>query len=236
MNTLSLIAALLLGAFAAQPAHRSPPSAGTDYTLFRAERARPVGPLAGVASATAWEVSYNAEATGKLDVALSSLASLPSAERNGYLASFRRGWLLYRLGRYPDSVAEYKTAVGLEPAAVEARVALLLPLMALTKWNDTAQVAQSVLKIDPENYLALQRLALAEFSTQHFGEAETHYRRILALYPSDIEMRTALGWTLLRMGKQAPAVAAFNQVLQVVSTHVSATRGLQEARGQKADR
>jgi tetratricopeptide (TPR) repeat protein len=223
MNKLSLISALIFSAAAHGPA---------DHALSRAEQEH-FGPAARGDSSSAWEASYAAETAGKLDDAINALTDLPAAQRNGYLASYRRGWLLYRLGRYPESVAAYRSAVGQEPAAVEARVALLLPLMALTKWNDVAQVAQDVLKLDPENYLALSRLALAKFSTQRFGEADTLYRRILALYPSDIEMRAGLGWTALRMSKQAQAIAQFNQVLEVAPKHVSATRGLQEARAGK---
>jgi len=214
MNKLSLIAALAcIGAFLTSPAH-----------------------ALGRQDASAWEASYNAEAAGKLEAALSALSELPSQQRTGYLADYRRGWLLYRLGRYAESVTAYRSAVGKEPAAVEARVALLLPLIALTKWHEVAQVCEGVLKIDPENYLALQRLALAKFSSQRFAEAEALYRRILVLYPSDIEMRAGLGWTVLRMGKQAQAAALFSEVLDVVGSHLSATQGLRAAQGQKAQR
>jgi tetratricopeptide (TPR) repeat protein len=214
MNTRSFVTALAcLGAFLTGPVH-----------------------ALGHQDASAWEASYNAEVAGKLEAALSALSELPSQQRNGYRADYRRGWLLYRLGRYAESVTAYRSAVSKEPAAVEARLALLLPLTALTKWSELAQVCEAVLKVDPENYLALQRLALAKFSGQRFAEAEALYRRILVLYPSDIEMRAGLGWTVLRMGRQAQAAALFSEVLDVAGSHPSATQGLRVARGQKAER
>jgi Tfp pilus assembly protein PilF len=92
-----------------------------------------------------------------------------------------------------------------------------------------ASLAEDVLKRDPENYLALQRLAFAKFSSEHFPEAEVVYRRLVKHYPSDLEMRTALGWVVFRMGKQKEAAELFKQVLELSSEHISATAGLRAA-------
>jgi protein O-GlcNAc transferase len=181
------------------------------------------------ASARAWQASYAAEAAGNFEEALNALTQLSAPQRETYLANYRRGWLLYRLGHHAESAAAYGAASAIEPASIEARVAMLVPLMALSKWNDVVAVAQEVLKRDPENYLAMQRLAFAKFSTQHFPEAETLYRHLAKLYPSDIELRSSLAWAILRMGKLKEAAALFNTVLEVSPTHVSATAGLKEA-------
>ncbi|MEY4579990.1 MAG: hypothetical protein RL701_4693 [Pseudomonadota bacterium] len=234
MNKLLFIAALTLAGAPVSELH-SAPAARASLTVQRKSHPEKRGPAARGDTASPWEASYSAEAAGKFDTALSALALLPSGQRDCYLAEFRRGWLQYRLGHYAESVTAYRSAVSKEPGAIEARVALLLPLMAASKWNDVTQTAEAVLQIDPENYLALQRLAFAKFSTQHFAEAETLYRRLLVLYPSDVEMRAGLGWTVLRMGKQAQAAALFSQVLEVAVSHASAVRGLQAARGQKAE-
>jgi tetratricopeptide (TPR) repeat protein len=180
-------------------------------------------------AAQAWKASYMAEGAGQFQAAVQALTALPTPQREGYLASFRRGWLLYRLNQHAESVAAYKLAAMAEPASIEARLGLLLPLMALTRWNDVAAIAEDVLKRDPENYLALQRLAFAKFSSEHFPEAEVVYRRLVEHYPSDVEMRAALGWVVYRMGKQSEATSLFKQVLEVSAEHVSATAGLRAA-------
>lgn len=180
-------------------------------------------------STQAWQSSIAFENANKFNEALTALEQLPAAERDGYLANFRRGWLLYRAARHGESVAAYSRALSLQPASLEVRVALLLPLIALSSWTDVVLHAQAVLKRDPENYLALQRLALAQFNTRHFVEAEALYRRLVRLYPSDIEMRCALAWSSLRLGKQAEAAALFADVLEVSAGHASATAGLQAA-------
>jgi tetratricopeptide (TPR) repeat protein len=181
-------------------------------------------------AALVWKASYAAEAAGNLEIALSSLTQLPQPQNGSYLASYRRGWLLYRLGRHAESVAYYNSAIALEPAAIEPRIAKLVPLVALTRWDDLTSAAQEILKRDPENYLAMQRLAYARFNTQHFPDAELMYRHLVQLYPSDIEMRSGLAWALLRMGKRKEAVKLFSDVLEVAPAHASATAGLQEAR------
>ena len=180
-------------------------------------------------AAHAWQASYAAEAVGNFDAALQALDQLPGAQKQGYLANFRRGWLNYSSGRHSESIAAYGTAIALEPEAIEARVAQLLPLMASGRWPELIKAAQETLKHDPQNYLALQRMAYAQYSSQHFPDAESSYRRIVKLYPSDVEMRAALGWAVLRMGKQPEAAELFRSVLELVPKHVSATSGLQAA-------
>jgi tetratricopeptide (TPR) repeat protein len=179
--------------------------------------------------ARAWKASYAAEAAGQMQAALDALGELPGSQREAYLANFRRGWLMYRANRHVESVAAYKIAAKSEPESIEARLGLLLPLMALSRWDDVVALSEDILKRDPENYLALQRLAFAKFSSEHFPESELVYRRLVEHYPSDVEMRAALGWVAYRMGKQKEAVALFRQVLELSSDHASATAGLRAA-------
>jgi tetratricopeptide (TPR) repeat protein len=180
-------------------------------------------------AARAWQASYTAETSSNYDGALEALEQLPAAQRQGYLANFRRGWLNYCVARHAEAVAAYAKAIALEPESVEARVAQLLPLMASGRWPELIKAAQEALKHDPQNYLALQRMAYAQYSSQHFPEAEQSYRRIVKLYPSDVEMLAALGWAVLRMGKQSEAGELFRSVLELSPKHVSATSGLQAA-------
>ena len=181
------------------------------------------------AAARAWQASYSAEAAGNYDAALEALDQLPGALRQSYTASYRRGWLQYCSGRHAESIAAYGAAIESEPEAVEARVAQLLPLMATSKWRELIKAAHDVLKRDPQNYLALQRMAYAQFNSQRFPEAEQSYRRVVKLYPSDLDMRAALGWAVLRMGKQPEAAELFRGVLELSPKHASASSGLQAA-------
>lgn len=194
-------------------------------TPVRAERADPGSNVA----ARAWQASYAAESAGNYVSAISALEQLPAAQSQSYMAHFRRGWLQYCLGRHAESVAAYALAIKLEPDSVEARVAQLLPLMATSKWSELIKAAQETLKRDPQNYLALQRMAYAQYNSQRFPDAEQSYRRLVKLYPSDVEMRVALGWAVLRMGKQPEAAELFRAALELSPKHASASAGLQAA-------
>ena len=190
-------------------------------------------PAVPSASARAWQASYAAEAAGKLEEALNELTQLPPPHRDSYLASYRRGWLQYRMGRYADSAGAYNLAAALEPAGVEARVATLVSLSADKRWDAVISTAQAVLKLDPENYSARSRLAFAHYSLQHWKDAESLYRKLLQRYPSDVEARSSLGWTLLRMGKQREAAELFRQVLELSPSHAIAAAGQRAAMGGK---
>jgi tetratricopeptide (TPR) repeat protein len=201
----------------------------------RAERST-ASDASNSAAARAWQASYSAEAAGNYDAALDALDQLPGALGRGYTANYRRGWLHYCLGRHADSIAAYSSAIAAEPDAVEARVALLLPLMAASKWRELIKVAHDVLKRDPQNYLALQRMAYAQYNSQRFPEAEQTYRRVVKLYPSDLDTRAALGWAVLRMGKQPEAAELFRAVLELSPKHASASSGLQAAAARSGGR
>jgi tetratricopeptide (TPR) repeat protein len=228
MKRRALVLAVLFGSLNCNPLGHSIAEADRPQASW----GKPLPPVK-TPSARAWQASYAAEANSKFQDALDALTQLGVPERDSYLASYRRGWLLYRLGQYAESAAAYGMATAIEPNAIEARVAMLVPLMALSKWNDVVAVAEQALKLDPQNYLVLQRLAFAKFSTQHFPEAEQLYRRVVALYPSDIEMRSCLAWATLRMGKLKEAAALFTEVLDVKADHVSAAAGLKEATAHK---
>jgi tetratricopeptide (TPR) repeat protein len=187
-------------------------------------------------AARAWQASYSAEAASNYDAALDALDQLPGALKQSYTANYRRGWLHYCMGRHADSIAAYSAAIEAEPDAVEARVAQLLPLMATSKWRELIKVAHDVLKRDPQNYLALQRMAYAQFHSQRFPEAEQTYRRVVKLYPSDLDTRAALGWAVLRMGKQPEAAELFRGVLELSPKHASASSGLQASAARSGGR
>jgi tetratricopeptide (TPR) repeat protein len=178
----------------------------------------------------AFQQSYDDEATGKTDAALADLDALPATHKDGYVAQLRRGWLLYKLGKNAEAVAAYAKATALDPGAIEARVGATLPAMALRRWADTEATAREVLARDAGNYLAGLRLAFAVYSQGRYPEAEGLYRKLLVLYPSDVDVRAGLGWSLLKMGKGPDAARAFAEVLDLSPRNTLALEGIKLAR------
>ncbi len=157
---------------------------------------------------------------------MEALDSLPSPQRDGYVAQLRRGWLLYRLGRHADAIGLYTKAIGLEPESLEARLGRLLPELAARRWHDVEATARDILERDSANYLGNLRLAFAVYNQGRHAEAEKIYRKLMALFPGETDVRTGLAWSLLKLGKRDEAKKHFNEVLDVAPRAPLALEGL----------
>ena len=173
-----------------------------------------------------YQKSYDSEATGAWSDALAAMDALSSADKSTYVAELRRGYLLYKLGRHAESVESYARASTLAPGSVEARIGALAPLIALRRWLDVEKTATAALKLDPASYLGNIRLAYAYYNLARYDEAAAIYRKLMDLYPSDVDARTGLGWALLKKGKAADAVKEFRAVLEFAPKNALARDGL----------
>jgi tetratricopeptide (TPR) repeat protein len=170
--------------------------------------------------------SYDSEAAGKLREALGALEQLPPGRKDSYLGWARRGWLLYRLGQHADSVESYKKAIAHAPRAVEPRLGILLPQLALHRWTDAELMAKEVLRMDPASYLATLRLAFAYYNLQRYPESAALYQKLRDLYPSDTDVRSGLSWALLKAGRNQEAAREFRDLLAISPRLVTAQEGL----------
>jgi tetratricopeptide (TPR) repeat protein len=170
-------------------------------------------------------MSYAAEARGDYGGALELLERLGPAG-GAYVAQLRTGWLHYLVGRHAQAAEAYQRAMTLEPAAVEAHLGAMLPLMALRRWKDAERIGEEVLTMAPGDFTATSRLAYIQYSQGQWERAEPLYRRALAAWPASAEMRTGLGWTLLKLGRFKEAREAFEAVLLFAPDHLRAREGL----------
>lgn len=186
-------------------------------------------PVTALADKTSdrYRKSYLHEAQANYAEALADIDGLPKAQRTTYIYQVRRGWLLYLLGRHWDSIEAYRAAIDIHPQAVEPRLGLMLPKMALRLWLDVVETGKGIVSIDPLNYTANARMAWANYSLGRYGDAEQLYRTLLDAYPSDVEMRAGLGWSLLKQQRYGEARQAFEAVLIIAPDHASAKAGQQ---------
>ncbi|MDP1822586.1 MAG: tetratricopeptide repeat protein [Archangium sp.] len=169
--------------------------------------------------------SYALEARGDPAGALKAMEAVV-ARTPDYVATLRRAWLLYLVGRYTDATVAYGKAIALEPKAVEPKLGAMLPAMALRRWKEAERLGTEVLSASPGEFLAVSRLAFIHFEQARWDKAEAFYRQALALFPANVEMQTGLAWTWLRQGKADEARAGFQRVLQVAPDSASAEEGL----------
>ena len=178
-----------------------------------------------------YQESYDAEARGDYQGALSALNGMPQSEQSSYVFQLRRGWLHYLIGDYELSISAYEGAIDGNPAAIEARLGLQLPQMALRRWLDVEIATQEILEMDALNYLARRRLALALYNLGRYDEAAAMYRSVLENYPSDVEVEAGLGWSLWMQGNATGAAEVFTHVLWVAPNQASGLEGLQALSG-----
>lgn len=173
-----------------------------------------------------YQRSYDEEGKGNYKEAILILIQAERLEEKSYLFHLRLGWLYYLAKQFSDSANAYQKAIRLHKDSIEARLGLMLPLMAQGRWPEAEKVAKEILQIDRASYLANSRLAYIYYNMKSFKEAEIYYRKVLQGYPGDVEMQAGLAWSLLKQDKRDEAEKVFGEILKVAPNHVSANVGL----------
>jgi len=140
---------------------------------------RPVG-------AEAWSASFAKEAAGDFTKALAALQPLRQARSDSYLLALRTAWLLYRAGRFEESITAYQEASRAAPAAIEARLGMIVPMMAVKRWSEAERQARQVLRGDPGCFWANYWLVESLLGAERWREANEVSRGLAERYPGDV--------------------------------------------------
>ena len=159
----------------------------------------------------AFSKSYSFEYETQYSKAIAVLLEL---NIDTYQINLRLGWLNYLNKDYVKSETFYKKAVAIEPASVEARFGLVLPMSALGNWNSVLSVYLDIIKYDPNNSTANYRIASIYFNRKEFGNASTYVAKVLRLYPFDYDSNLLLGKILMAQGKNAEAKKYLGKALE----------------------
>lgn len=172
--------------------------------------------------------SYAAESKGDYAKALSLMKRISALGPKDYVLHLRSGWVQYLNGEYAESVEEYRKAEKMQPAAIEPRLGVMLPLMAARRWKEAVEAGLAVLEKAPADFTAQSRIAYVCYQQGQFLKAEKWYRKALDGFPSNVEMRAGLGWSLLKQNRFREAKLEFDSVLIVAPDHASAQEGLSQ--------
>ena len=173
-----------------------------------------------------FSTSVELETKGKYQDALDALLKVTDQRKSSYMYHLRKGWLLYLLGKYDDSIAAYKKAIAKDSGSLEAKLGIIPPQLAARKWVDAERAALEVLKLDPRNYLGLSRLAYAYYNLTRFSDAAKAYKKVLDLYPGDVDMRSGYAWALFKHGKYEAAKKEFKHILEFAPKHSASLQGI----------
>jgi len=115
----------------------------------------------------------------------------------------------------PDSVAEVEYRIFLEfrPNDAMIRNKLGMVLYRRNKFEEAAREFLRVLKLDPDNFDALDSMGLVKAAQQQYDQAIGYHRAALALHADDVLINYHLGAALEKKGLFAEAVKAYRTAL-----------------------
>jgi len=169
------------------------------------------GPTSQAQILEAYAQSYKQETDKQYDASEQSIRTL--AEQGDEFAQLRQAWLAYNAGNYRLSIARYSAVVARNPSLVEARLGLMLPLMAQSRWREAAAQANVVLAQHPGQYIAHLRLLRCEEAMKQWDVVVAHADQLAPLYPSDPEVLLAKARALAARRQIADARTVYATVL-----------------------
>ena len=132
-----------------------------------------------------WSESYRLEKLYQYDAALKVLDIAAKQDPDSELLLLRRGWLHYLSGNHSKSISYYKKAISANPQSLEARLGIILPLMAQQRWREAMLESKKVLEVAPWNYHAHIHLMACEQALKQWSALEKHAQVVADRYPAD---------------------------------------------------
>lgn len=172
--------------------------------------------------------SYTREAAGDYQGAFTALGTVRRGQAQEYLLQLRSGWLLHCLGHYEAAINAYQAAVLVAPQSTEAKLGLILPLIASGTWDEVERVARLILRNDPHNFTANRWLAEASLAQGHPREASDVAERLSERFPADPTIMELLARSRCARLDRSGAREAYQRLLLLSPNHIAALTALKE--------
>ena len=172
-----------------------------------------------IADPDPWKESYRLENVYQYDAALNAINGVSS---DNELVLLRRAWLYYLKGSNSKSIDYYKKAINKNNKSLDARLGIILPLMAQQRWREAESNAKKVLEVAPWNYHAHVRLMATEEALKHWSQLEKHARSVYERYPSDADALVFMARAYRKQGNDKAATQAYEKVLELAPDNFEA--------------
>jgi tetratricopeptide (TPR) repeat protein len=179
------------------------------------------------AQTEAFSTSYKFEARKQYSAAAKPL--MPLAEAGNEFASMRVAWLAYLEGKHEVAERAYRELIERKPNIIEARLGLMLPLMALGRWDEAMAQGQMVLTQSTWDYIAHTRLLACEEALGQWERVEQHAQTLSEAFPSDTTALLYLARARHKRSDEAAAKEAYLQVLQRAPNNPEANTFIRKA-------
>ena len=175
-----------------------------------------------MAAETAWEASYRLEVAGQYADAITALQSGKTAKKEPELTELRIAWLHYLQGKYNDAVGHYESAMKINSDSIDARLGIVLPLLAQQRWKESEKYLKQVIEASPWHYTAHVRLMIAEEGQKKWNVLAKHAKEVSRRYPTDTTVLVYLARASYWAGDGDGAKEAYMKVLNRLPGHFEA--------------
>ena len=186
-------------------------------------------PPAAASLGDSWTASVAAETAGDYDEALKQSAAWHAAGGGAYMAKLRTGWLHSLKKEYPNALASYSEASRLNPASITPLYGMLAAAQGMNSREKISTTADLILKTEPTNYKALMAKANLQFALLDYRKALSLYRRVLVLYPEDLNASSGFAWSALYLGERRDAQKVFQGITSMNPDYPWAKQGLEQS-------
>jgi tetratricopeptide (TPR) repeat protein len=136
------------------------------------------------------------------------------ATHDNEVAHLNLGVALEKQGRYTEAIAEYRTALRLDPKSVDTHNNLANLLDRQGDTNAALAEYQEALRLDPKAVPPHNNLGTFFVETGRFDDAMKQYTEAARLDPADAHAYYLMGKLLLREGRDAEAIPLFRKAAQ----------------------
>jgi tetratricopeptide (TPR) repeat protein len=119
----------------------------------------------------------------------------------------RNGLAAQQHGNVKAAIEDYRQALALEPGLAEARSNLGAALSADGQFDAAIDEDARALETSPDKTAVRMNLALAYYKKGDTEHAHTEFERVHAAWPRDISAAVLLGYTDIKLDREAEAVA-----------------------------
>ncbi|MDX2031569.1 MAG: tetratricopeptide repeat protein [Blastocatellia bacterium] len=136
-----------------------------------------------------------------------------AAQASDAEARFNRAIALQQEGKLAEAADEYRAALKIRPAYLEAHANLGVVLARLGRYEEAVASYESALKLAPQLLPILLNLGIAHYRAGQFPKAIDVFERYLQKKPETVQARQLHGLSLAAMGRDEEAIAQIEQTL-----------------------
>ena len=139
---------------------------------------------------------------------------IPAAE---FFRLFDSALELARQGRHREAVAEWRTALAMDPDSAKAHTNLGISLSRLGASDEAISEFRKAVELKPDYPEAHNNLGVALFQTDRFAGAIPHFVKYLESYPLSVEVHFNLAEALYGRGSAAEAIRIARRALALAT-------------------